>query len=199
MDHTRHTEGKEHYENAEAEGPNADGTGSEDPAPEWAVSQQGKKGSSRWGGRREGAGRKPKKLEDLSIFMQLGVMLTPEEKRALDALNLTPAQRRHRLFFSHPMDVDSSGKTGVGTAITNSAYRAQPLEAVVAPHNAPESAVRRQYNVRIALSSLEERDEIIAIPVEQRRLRLLTEPAGGDIEDERPGHWRRDKGDEKSN
>jgi hypothetical protein len=119
--------------------------------------------SPNWGGRREGAGRKPN--EEPTLWMQVGVVLTPEELSYVRDPHLTPAQRRHRLLTERGTLPDW--------------YTEEP----------PAGEKRKQYNLRVVLEDWSERQEILALKTGERRRRILSVPPGGDIEDLRKGRW----------
>ena len=135
------------------------------------------------GGRREGAGRKPNPIEEIPIWMQVGVPLTPEELRQLNEMNLTPVQRTYRLLHpSEDADVDPSANRS-------------DIEKRGNADGEPEWIMRKQYNFRIVLSDLSERQAILEISPNERRRRLLARPEGGtDIDDVRRGVWTKGRG-----
>ncbi|MEO8285018.1 MAG: hypothetical protein ABI670_01115 [Chloroflexota bacterium] len=122
--------------------------------------------SANWGGQREGAGRKPN--EDPTLWMQVGVVLSPEEYACVKDPKLTPGQRMHRL-------------------LSEEGYLPEGY------NDGSAEQKRKQYNVRVVLNDWSERTLILSLSTAVRRRRLLSVPVGGDIQDTRPGRWQREQ------
>lgn len=119
------------------------------------------------GGSRTGAGRKPNSHANTWHWMQIGAMLTHNEHTLIKHPYLTPAQRRHRLL-------------------------SPPGDAVEHSNNVEDKNLMFAC-VRVAYTNLIERAAILALPMPERRRRLLTIPPGGDLVDRRPGRWDKNK------
>jgi hypothetical protein len=142
------------------------------PAGEPAKTRRQRR-SANWGGARPGSGRHPNEMP--TLWMQVAVAMTEAEAAVVTALS--PGQRANRLLNPAP-------------SLPELHSVPDSLASGLVPEEPAASDVRRAYNFRVALSSLDERRRILQLGVAERTLRLLTLPAGGvDPPDERKGKW----------
>lgn len=140
------------------------------------------------GGSRPGAGRKRNVQPPQWPIFQIGIVLTDDELRYVQE-NLTPMQRRYRLVYPwRNLVAGSPGQPAKAPGDGQSRERRRTRTLMRAYDS---TGTCRPSNLRVACLGEAEKNDILRLPMPERRLRLLTMPPTGDVVDSRFGKWTR--------